>query len=185
MKIDISQESSKKNFQNKLYHVIRLFVHEVPTIVGVLRDLTVRVFEHLNITSWDKIDCRQIYFEQLLRGPDLKHFWSALLSCNEILKEEAGENRTLGNPEDVNPEELWALWKADSLDEDNEKLSGKDLWIDLDQALWFLIYRSMWKKHHSVFNEHTRYVNNYIKKPWNMGILFYSECLHETFELEK
>ena len=41
----------------------------------------------------------------------------------------------------------------------------------------------MQNNHHSLFNEHIRYVNNYAPKPFNMDILQYVKCMQEMFEL--
>ena len=43
-------------------------------MISVMRDLTVGVFEHLDITSILDIDIRIRYMERILRGTDLKKF---------------------------------------------------------------------------------------------------------------
>ena len=69
--IGISLYKSTKNTQNKVYPFKRLFDHEGTTVVGILRVITVEIFEHPNIKYCDEIDHRWMYFEQVLRGKDL------------------------------------------------------------------------------------------------------------------
>ena len=82
-------EANKKNLQENLYNSIRLVYHEIPTVVYVIHDLTVRIFDNLSIISWYKIDCTWIYSEQVLRGIDLNKLRSVVISCRDIMKSEA------------------------------------------------------------------------------------------------
>ena len=51
-----------------------LFDYDLSTVVVILRELTLGIFLHIHIISWDNFDRRWIYFEQVLRVPDLKKF---------------------------------------------------------------------------------------------------------------
>ena len=162
-----------------------MFYHERPIVVGVLCNLTVWILEHLNITSWENIDQRWIYFEQALRVSDLKKFINDALSFRDTAKADLGDHFNLGKTKDVKPEYLWAFYKADRLDEDGDELTGKERFIYLYQDLWFHVGRSMWNMHQNMFNKHTGHVNNDIPKPFKMGILQYAEHVHKIFELAK
>ena len=45
--------------------------------------------------------------------------------------------------------------------------------------------RLMWKVHYNVSDEHIYYVVNYLKKPFNIGILECAERVSEMFEMAK
>ena len=51
--------------------VVTYFEHQVPKVVRVLRKITVRVFEHLGITTWKCIDHRWMFIEQVLLIPTI------------------------------------------------------------------------------------------------------------------
>ena len=126
-----------------------------------------------------------MYFDQILILYSIKKFRSAVLSSNNIAKENSGANWTLIKPKYVKPKYFWAFWKAAGLGEDGNELTGKDQCIDLECALWLHIGRSTCKNYHDVFNEKTRYVNNYIQNPFTMGILQNADRVHDIFELAK
>ena len=46
---------------------IKTFNHEGPTVTSAMHDLTVGVFEHLNITSPMDVDKRLAYTQRILR----------------------------------------------------------------------------------------------------------------------
>ena len=48
-----------------------------------------------------------------------------------------------------------------------------------------MLGKSMWKKHHSIFDEHIHYVRNDIQKPFKMKILKYDERMGDMFEVTK
>ena len=54
-------------------------------------------------------------------------------------------------------------------------------WIDQD--LWFHIRKSMWSKQCSFSNYYMNYINNDIQKPYNAGILHYSNSIGGLHDL--
>ena len=89
----------------------------------------------MNIIYWDNIDHRWMYFEQALTEPSIRKFLSTILYCKEIMKADAGDNWNLGNPKYVNPEDLWALCKANGMNEYGNGISVKEGLIDLERNL--------------------------------------------------
>ena len=55
-------------------------------MVHALRDQTIGVFEHLEITSTLDVNKRVNYKKPLLRGPALKKYKKFLEECNELTK---------------------------------------------------------------------------------------------------
>ena len=49
-----------------------MFDHEVPVVISAMRDLTVGVFEHLEITSTMDVGKRLAYTQRILIGAALK-----------------------------------------------------------------------------------------------------------------
>ena len=89
-----------------------------------------RIFEYLNITSWDKINIRWMNFDQVLRVPAINKFQSDVLSCKEIMKSYSEANWNLGKPEYVKPYDFWYYCEANGLDEYVNELADKDRIID-------------------------------------------------------
>ena len=58
---------------------INTFDHEGTTMVSAMHDLTVGIFEHLNIMAKTDVDQRVKYTEHILTGPNLKKYHAILL----------------------------------------------------------------------------------------------------------
>ena len=125
--------------------IINYFDHKGTVGVSVLRDTSVGIFEHLGIKYWDIISKRWMYFEKFLRALALKKFRNVVLSCRDISKDNSENLWNLGEPENVVLDDFWYLCKVDELDCNGDVITNKDLWIDLDCSLWFMLGRSMWK----------------------------------------
>ena len=52
-----------------------------------MRNITVGVFEHLNITSPMDVDKRLAYTQRILRGAALKKYQEVLVTCRQSEKE--------------------------------------------------------------------------------------------------
>ena len=91
----------------------------------------------------------------------------------------------LGKPEDVGLDDFWVFCKNDGLGEAGDEISSEDIFIDLNRSLWFVLGRSMWKKHCNFFEENLYYIMNDIQKPFNVVILEYDERMREMFEIAK
>ena len=75
----------------------------------------------------------------------------AMLTWNYINMDEAGDQWGIWEPEDIYWEYLWALWKTNGISSDGIDLTTKDRYIDLYRALWFMMVRLNWKKHHNLY----------------------------------
>ena len=68
------------------------FDHKGPTVVNVMRNLTVGVFEHLSITSSLDVYVRMKYIEIILKVSALRKFKHVMVFLKEKGKEEGGDN---------------------------------------------------------------------------------------------
>ena len=78
---------SKQNLVQRKFPYIDKFDHEGPGVVSTMRDLTVRLFEHLETTSPVDVDKRVAYTQCILRGVELKKYRAVLLECKQSAKE--------------------------------------------------------------------------------------------------
>ena len=69
-----SLESSKKNLVKSKFPYIDTFDHEGPAFISGMRDITVGVFDCLNITSPMDVYKRLACMQRILRGAVLKKF---------------------------------------------------------------------------------------------------------------
>ena len=81
-------------------------------------------------------------------------------------------------------EDFWNWAKSYGLDSDGDAYLGVKNCVDFEKGIWFELGKCMWRKHRNVFQEHLKYIHNYILKPYRVGILGYSECSQEIYELE-
>ena len=72
-----------------------------------MRNLTVRVFEHLKITSPLDVDKRVNYMQRLLRWPVLNTYKTVLVDCKESEKGIYGYQWTIVATKDVTMEQFW------------------------------------------------------------------------------
>ena len=66
--------ASTQNLVKRKFSWIYTFYHEVPVVINALRDITVGVYGHLEITSKIDLDISIKYTERILRGLALKYF---------------------------------------------------------------------------------------------------------------
>ena len=69
----------------------RSFYHQGPAVVRSMRNLTIGVFEHLEITYVRDVDKSINYTQSLLRGAYIKMYKAFLKECKESEKELAGD----------------------------------------------------------------------------------------------
>ena len=86
--------------------------------------------------------------------------------------------KTLGS---VSDQDFWYFSRKTGPYRNVYEATDNHICKEFDQALWFDIGKYMWNKYCSVFDDLTRYVNNDITKSFNITILKYSGCLHESF----
>ena len=62
---------SKQNLVKRQFPYIDTFDNEGPVIINAMRDLSVRVFEHLEIISLTDLDKRLAYMQRIIIGSEL------------------------------------------------------------------------------------------------------------------
>ena len=78
---------------------------------------------------------------------------------------------------------FWKFYKNDGHDTNLDDISDKNICINIELYLLFKIVKLMRKKHHSVFDEHMRYVKSDIQKPYKLRRFHYYEWLRKMFDL--
>ena len=76
-------------------------------MVHAMREITIRVFEHLEITSPLDVDKRMNYMQSLLRGSTLKKYKTILTECKENTKGISGYQWKINEVKDVTMERFW------------------------------------------------------------------------------
>ena len=69
----------KQNLVNRNFPYIDTFDHEGPAVISAMRNLTVVVFEHLDITSHINLDKMLAYTQRTLRGDAHKKYREVLV----------------------------------------------------------------------------------------------------------
>ena len=87
-------------------------------MVIAIRDLTIGVFEYLNITSFMDPDQKLVYIQRILRGVALKIYKVFLLECKESGKDLAGDKWTIGELKGLSTEDLCTWDKSDGISYD-------------------------------------------------------------------
>ena len=75
--------------------------------------------------------------------------------------------------------------KQYGLDDDRDAYLGVDMYINFKKDVWFMLLKSMWKKHQSVFQDHVKYIHSDIVKPFWVGILHCNKQVQEMQYLAK
>ena len=83
---DSSLAAFNKNLVKRKFPYIDMFDHEGPAVISAIRDLTVGVFEHLDITSPMDVGNRLAYTQSILRGAALKKYQEVLVICRHSAK---------------------------------------------------------------------------------------------------
>ena len=89
-----------------------------------MRDLTVGVFEHLDITSKIDLDIIIKYTEHILRGSALEKNRQVLLVCKESSRGFSGNIWTIGADKSVTMEQFCTWDKIKRSDSDGDTIIG-------------------------------------------------------------
>ena len=73
-----------------------MFEHEIPAVISTMRDLTVGVFEHIEINSVIDVDKKIKYTEIILISSALHNYRHIMVECKESEKGLAGYHWTFG-----------------------------------------------------------------------------------------
>ena len=63
-----------------------MFDHEGSAVISAMRNVTVKVFEHLKITSPMDVEKRIAYTQRILRGTALKKYRDVMVTCRQLEK---------------------------------------------------------------------------------------------------
>ena len=77
----------------------------------------------------------------------------------------------------------WA--KTDTTGYDRHTYLANDKCVEFERELWFELWKFMWRKHFSVYQDHMKYVRNDIVKHFKVKILRYAKRMHDMYDLEK
>ena len=106
--------------------MIKYFDHQGPKVILVLLDMTVSVFEYLEINTWKCIDKRWMFIEKFLNGPYFTKFRNAMLAFKELVRNKAGDQWGLGKLEDVCSDYFWVFCNTNGLGYNGEYTTSKD-----------------------------------------------------------
>ena len=101
----------KKNLVKRKFPYIDTIDHEVSTVVSAMRDLTVGVFEHFDITSLMYIYQMVAYTQCILRGALLLKYTTVLVECKHSPKELVGDKWDLVALKGLSTDDLWGWAK--------------------------------------------------------------------------
>ena len=119
-------------------------------VINAIHDLTVGVFEHLEIILPTGVDKRLAYRQRILRVSALKKYQEVLVTCKKLTKELAGDKWTLGDLSGVSTEDFWNWAKTDTIGYDEHPYLTIDKCDKFERELWFELGKCMWRKHRSV-----------------------------------
>ena len=85
-----------------------------------MRDLTVRVFEHLDITSPMEVYKSIAYTQRIMIGAALKKYKAVLRACKDFAKDLAGDKSTLGDLKELYVEDFCTWSKIVGLEDDGD-----------------------------------------------------------------
>ena len=80
-----------------------------------MRNISVGVFEHLEIASPMDADKRVAYTQRILRGSLLKHYRAVLVKCTQLAKELLGDKWEIGNLKRLSTDNSCVLEKKYSI----------------------------------------------------------------------
>ena len=72
------------------------------------------------------------------------------------MKDITGDKWTLGYLKDLFTEDFYNWDKSDGLAYNGDAYLGMEKYINFEKDLWFELVKCMWRKHHSVFQDHLK-----------------------------
>ena len=82
-----------------------------------------------------------------------------------MAKDLAGDNCALRDLKDLSTADFWNWANSDGLDNYGDAYLGLDKCVDFKKDIWFKLGMGMRRKHHTVFQDHLKYIHNDIVKP--------------------
>mmetsp|Transcript_17197 Transcript_17197/g.32552 ORF Transcript_17197/g.32552 Transcript_17197/m.32552 type:complete len:470 (+) Transcript_17197:1371-2780(+) len=186
---DPSKSATKDNTEKKKFPAIESFTGSGATTVIVLKRLNMEVFEHLGISNDStKVEQRMDYLLQVTTG-------RARDQLVEIFKRgrqqfaDAFEVAEETKRAFVRDKKVFFNWlvkgnKGKEVPEStllNYGSTAKAQCSCYEAYVWFEYGRMMWNRHRTVFEEHIRYIENKIIKPFDMLIRDFYDRVNEMY----
>ena len=153
-------------------------------MVNDISDITLGMFEHLNIIAKNDVDKKVKYIEYIITGPALNNYREILLVCKDMSKRYSGDQCMLRDTKNVSMDSLWAWSKVVVTNNDRDPVSRADHCNYFENEPFFGLGKIMWQKHQYNFQDHVNYIYSDIVKPFMVGIIQYSKRVHEMHELD-
>ena len=175
----------KQNLINMQSPFINTFYHKGSVVIIAMCNLTVNVFEHLDITYPMDVNKRIAYIQSILRETAIKKYQEVMVTCTQLLKELAGDECTLRDMTALTAEYFWTWAKMDTTGYVGHPYLSIDKCVDFERKLWFKLGKCMWRKNRSVYQDHIKYGHNDIMKPFKVKMLRYAKRVREMHDLAK
>ena len=121
--------ASKEKLIKSQFPYIDMFDHEGPVVINAMRDLTVGVFENLEIILPTDVEKILAYTQRILRGDALKKYWEVLVTYKQSAKELAGDKWTLGVMNELSMEYFLTWENTDTTGYDVKPYLAIDKWV--------------------------------------------------------
>ena len=129
-------------------------------MIRAMRNITVEVFNHLEITSEIDVDKMIKYTERILIGEAEKKYIQVLVECKDLEKGISRYQWNLGGTNNVTIEQFWDWVKLNAIDGAGDIFTGPKWCNYFEKELWFQLVNNMWRKHWSTFQDHAKYIHN-------------------------
>ena len=103
-----------------------MFDHEGPAVVSAMRNLTVGVSDHLEITSPMEVDQMVAYTHIILKGAEVKKYRQVMVGYMRSAKELAGDEWNLGELADLSANYFQTWVKTDTTGYDGHAHTNRD-----------------------------------------------------------
>ena len=105
------------------------------------------------------------------------------MECKQSAKYLAGDKWNLRYFKALSIEDLWTWAKSDGIVYNGDDYLVLYKCVNFKRELCFELGKCMWRKHHSVFQEHLKYICDDIVKLFRVGILCYAERVQDMHDL--
>eukprot|EP00557_Chaetoceros_sp_GSL56_P012168 CAMPEP_0176484630 /NCGR_PEP_ID=MMETSP0200_2-20121128/4560_1 /TAXON_ID=947934 /ORGANISM="Chaetoceros sp., Strain GSL56" /LENGTH=472 /DNA_ID=CAMNT_0017881123 /DNA_START=218 /DNA_END=1637 /DNA_ORIENTATION=- len=188
---DPSKKATKDNTEKKEFPAIETFTGSGATTVLVLKRMQTEVFEHLGIANdFAKVEERLDYLLQITTGRARDQLVSIFKQGRQQFADafavHASTKRAFERDKKVFFE--WLLngdkGKRDEIPEDTLVQIGdtvREQCQSYETYVWFEMGKLMWTRHRTVLDEHIRYLENKIIKPYDMAIRDFYDRVIEMY----
>ena len=107
------------------------------------------------------------------------------MAYKQATKELAGDEWNLGKLTGLSTEAFWTWANTDTTGYGGHPFLALYKCVEFERELWFELGKCMWRKHRSVYQDHTEYIRNDIANTLKVKILCYTKRVIEMHELAK